>query len=127
MQLVVTLAEQLPLSLNCQLDGASCKISAFPGPQVRSSVQLMHQLSADTEVAMLAPDLSNQLLLASARDPGKPSRCLALHSLNPELGLFSPQGRISLPPTSSPTPSVAGSGQLKPQVQSSHNPHGGDE
>ena len=68
---------------------------------------------------MLAPDLSNQLLLASARDPGKPSRCLALYSLNPELGLFSPQGRISLPPASSPTPSVAGSGQLKPQVRSS--------
>ena len=87
---------------------------------MRLSVQLMHQLCADTEAAMLAPDLSNQLLLASARDPGKPSHCLALHSLNPELGLFSPQGRISLPPASSPTPSMAGSGQLKPQVRSSH-------
>ena len=82
------------------------------------SVQLMHQLCADTEAAMLAPDLSNRLLLASARDPGKPSRCLALHSLDPELGLFSPQGRISLPPASSTTPSVAGSVPLKPQVQS---------
>ena len=71
---------------------------------------------------MLAPDLSNQLLLASARDPGKPLHCLALHSLKPELGLFSPQGRISLPPASSSMPSVAGSGQgqLKPQVQSNH-------
>lgn len=79
-------------------------------------MQIVHQLAADTEACMLAPDLGSCLLLASARDPGRPTRCLAMHSLSPETGLFAPQGRVPLPPIGSTFPSTAGSNQFKPQV-----------
>ncbi len=79
-------------------------------------VQVMHQLSGDTETCMLAADVSSPLLLASAQDPGKPTRCMAVYSLSPEAGLFKLQGRAPLPPIGSPTPSAAATNLLKPQV-----------
>ena len=78
--------------------------------------QIMHQLSADTQTCALAADVSNLLLLASAQDPGKATRCLAVHSLSPEAGLFEPQGRAPLPPIGSPTPSAAAINLFRPQV-----------
>ena len=78
--------------------------------------QIMHQLSADTQTCVLAADVSNLLLLASAQDSGKATRCLAVHSLSPEAGLFEAQGRAPLPPIGSPTPSTAAITLFRPQV-----------
>ena len=80
-------------------------------------VQLMHQLSAETQISMLAADAGALLLLASAQDAGKPTRCVAMHSLNPERGLFEAQGRVPLPPIGCPVPKTATLMQHKPQVQ----------
>lgn len=80
-------------------------------------MQLMHQLSAETQISMLAADVSSLRLLASAQDPGRATHCVAMHSLSPELGLFEPQGRVPLPPIGCPVPKSATLLQHKPQVQ----------
>ena len=79
-------------------------------------MQLMHQLSTETQISMLAADAGNLLILASAQDVGKPSRCVAIHSLNPERRLFEPQGRVPLPPIGCPVPRTATLTQHQPQV-----------
>ena len=80
-------------------------------------MQLMHQLSAETQINMLAADASSLRLLASAQDVGRVTHCVSVHSLNPELGLFEPQGRMPLPPIGCPVPETAPLLQYKPQVQ----------
>lgn len=79
-------------------------------------MQLLHQLGAETHTSMLAADVSNLLLLASAQDKGKPTHCVVMHSLNQALGLFEPQGRVPLPPIGSPVPKATTLMQHKPQV-----------
>lgn len=58
----------------------------------------MHQLATETLVCAMVPEVGTGLLLASAQDPGRPSGCVALHSLHAETGLFLPRGRLPLPP-----------------------------
>ena len=77
----------------------------------------MHQLCAETQISMLAADASSLLLLASSQDVGRPTRCVSMHSLNPERGLFEPQGRVPLPPIGCPLPKTATLLQHKPQVR----------
>ena len=80
-------------------------------------MQLMHQLSAETRISMLAAEPGSLLLLASAQDAGRPTRCVAMHSLDPEHGLFESRGRVPLPPIGCPVPKTATLMQHKPQVQ----------